>query len=206
VRSHQINNLESARVSFPGQLKRMSTDETATSELDRGAALIDASAGNHVLLKPKLPSFDELLEEGEGDTSLNSKPPPLHRPSPLMASHDTLPPSINASSSGPAEYTWRIDLNLTAQYWAGWFQGMSEKFLSVHEPKLLLVAGVDRLDTPLTVAQMQGKFQFQVLPKSGHAVHEDQPEKVSAIIAQFLTRYRFATSKGKFEKSFPPPI
>ena len=35
--------------------------------------------------------------------------------------------------------------------------------------------GVDRLDRDLTIGQMQGKFQMQVLPQCGHAVHEDQP-------------------------------
>lgn len=66
-------------------------------------------------------------------------------------------------------------------------------------------AGVDRLDKDLTIGQMQGtkawfhiyilsvktgdgsaecpclltgKFQMQVLPQCGHAVHEDAPEKV----------------------------
>lgn len=32
-------------------------------------------------------------------------------------------------------------------------------FLSSAEQKLLILAGVDRLDKDLTVAQMQGKFQ-----------------------------------------------
>ena len=42
---------------------------------------------------------------------------------------------------------------------------------------MLLLAGMDRLDTELTVGQMQGKFQLTVLPQAGHAVHEDQPRK-----------------------------
>jgi protein phosphatase methylesterase 1 len=36
---------------------------------------------------------------------------------------------------------------------------------------------------------MQGKFQLVVLPKAGHAVHEDDPEKVAIAIAGFLKRY-----------------
>jgi len=43
---------------------------------------------------------------------------------------------------------------------------------------MLLLAGMDRLDTELTVGQMQGKFQLTVLPQAGHACHEDQPTKV----------------------------
>lgn len=39
-------------------------------------------------------------------------------------------------------------------------------------PKLLLLASIDGLDRALTVGQMQGKFQLQVLARCGHAVHE----------------------------------
>ena len=42
---------------------------------------------------------------------------------------------------------------------------------------MLLLAGMDRLDTALTVGQMQGKFQLTCMPQSGHAIHEDQPLK-----------------------------
>jgi protein phosphatase methylesterase 1 len=61
---------------------------------------------------------------------------------------------------------------------AGWFEGLSTLFLSSDVPKLLLLAGVDRLDKALTVGQMQGKFQLHVMPQSGHAIHEDLPDKV----------------------------
>ena len=45
-------------------------------------------------------------------------------------------------------------------------------------PFASVCVGVDRLDRDLTIGQMQGKFQMQVLPQCGHAVHEDQPHKV----------------------------
>ena len=38
----------------------------------------------------------------------------------------------------------------------GWFEGLSKLFLSCTVPKLLLLAGVDRLDKDLTIGQMQG--------------------------------------------------
>ena len=50
-------------------------------------------------------------------------------------------------------------------------------FLSSPPVKMLLLAGMDRLDTALTVGQMQGKFQLTCMPQSGHAIHEDQPLK-----------------------------
>lgn len=55
----------------------------------------------------------------------------------------------------------------------GWFTGLSNLFLSVKVPKLLLLAGTDRLDKDLTIAQMQGKFQLVVLPAVGHVIQED---------------------------------
>ena len=63
--------------------------------------------------------------------------------------------------------------------------------LSVPAPKLLLLAGVDRLDRELMVGQMQGKFQMQVLPQCGHAVHEDSPENVADAISNFMLRNKF---------------
>ena len=69
--------------------------------------------------------------------------------------------------------------------------------------KLLVLAGVDRLDRDLTVGQMQGAFQMQVLPQAGHAVHEDLPEKVADILATFLVRNKFAQPAGEFVQTFP---
>lgn len=88
-------------------------------------------------------------------------------------------------------YRWRIDLAKSEKFWKGWFEGLSQKFLDLPVPKLLLLASIDGLDRTLTVGQMQGndrmillmtidyhsvvivgKFQMQVLARCGHAVHE----------------------------------
>lgn len=55
------------------------------------------------------------------------------------------------------QYTWRVDLRATESHWSGWFQGLSQKFLSARAARLLLLASLDRLDTDLTIGQMQGK-------------------------------------------------
>lgn len=39
---------------------------------------------------------------------------------------------------------------------------------------------------------MQGKFQMQVLPFCGHAVHEDSPDDVADALCNFVLRYKFA--------------
>ncbi|EPS72240.1 protein phosphatase methylesterase 1, partial [Genlisea aurea] len=67
-------------------------------------------------------------------------------------------------------YTHRAKLEETEQYWKGWYEGLSEKFLSSPVPKLLLLAGTDRLDRTLTIGQMQGKFQMVVVRHTGHAI------------------------------------
>lgn len=40
----------------------------------------------------------------------------------------------------------------------GWFTGLSDKFLAARAAKLLVLAGTDRLDTPLMIGQMQGAW------------------------------------------------
>ena len=92
-------------------------------------------------------------------------------------------------------YTWRIDLATTESHWKGWFQGLSSVFLSSPVPKVLILAGTDRLDKELTLGQIQGKYQFNVLPKCGHLVHEDAPDSVADIIGDFLVKFKL-TSKN----------
>jgi protein phosphatase methylesterase 1 len=86
-------------------------------------------------------------------------------------------------------YTWKAELDKTEPFWKGllhncictivvitllgWFTGLSKAFLSAKAAKLLILAGTDRLDKELTIAQMQGKFQLALLPACGHAIHED---------------------------------
>ena len=112
-------------------------------------------------------------------------------------------PDGAAVETSKDSYTWRIDLSKTEPHWTGWFTGLSNKFLSVPASKMLIIAGVDRLDRDLTVGQMQGKFQMQVLPQAGHAVHEDVPEKMAEAMATFLVRNKFAQSKESFTPMFP---
>ena len=54
-------------------------------------------------------------------------------------------------------WRWRTNLAATQPFWEGWFIGLSKKFLGAQGGKMLLLAGTDRLDTELTIGQMQGK-------------------------------------------------
>lgn len=103
------------------------------------------------------------------------------------------------------EFTWRIDLTTTEPYWKGWFEGLSSEFLGCSVPKFLVLAGVDRLDKDLTIGQMQGKFQTCVLPKVGHCVQEDSPDKLADEIGRFACRHRIANPNLKFSPLGLPP-
>ncbi|KAL5559861.1 hypothetical protein UlMin_036072 [Ulmus minor] len=87
-------------------------------------------------------------------------------------------------------YVYRAQLPETEQYWKGWYEGLSEKFLSCPVPKLLLLAGTDRLDRALTIGQMQGKFQMVVVRHTGHAIQEDVPDEFTSLIINFISHNR----------------
>jgi hypothetical protein len=53
---------------------------------------------------------------------------------------------------------------------------------------------MDRLDTELTVGQIQGKYQLKLVYGSGHSLHEDQPAEVAKHILTFA--YHFGIFSG----------
>ena len=53
-----------------------------------------------------------------------------------------------------------------------------------------MLAGTDRLDTPLNIAQMQGQFQLVLVPEAGHVIHEDEPGRTAAAVLGFLKQFR----------------
>ncbi|RGB24914.1 Alpha/Beta hydrolase protein [Rhizophagus diaphanus] len=95
---------------------------------------------------------------------------------------------IESKQNDTTKYVWRTDLATSQPYWEGWFLGLSEKFLSAKAAKFLILAGTDRLDKPLTIAQMQGKYQLLVLPDVGHMVQEDAPDRTANALVEFWKR------------------
>ena len=174
VRSGQIRNVESAKVSMPGQIVNCETKKLATHELP-----LDPSQSTSTGLTNPL----SIPEDSEEAT-----------PAEIFQA----PADVNAK-----KYTWRIDLSKSEKFWTGWFENLSDKFLDIPIPKLLILAGIDNLDKKLTVGQMQGKFQLQVLARTGHAVHEDQPHHVAETLASYLIRNRFAEAKADFVYQMP---
>uniref|UniRef100_A0A8C1BEH6 Protein phosphatase methylesterase 1 n=1 Tax=Cyprinus carpio carpio TaxID=630221 RepID=A0A8C1BEH6_CYPCA len=167
VKSGQIRNVESARVSMVGQVKKC--EEPLSSP------------GVPKSISEGITEEEEEEEEEGGESNHKRKK------------------EDDQEIKKECLYTWRIELSKTEKYWEGWFKGLSSLFLTCSVPKLLLLAGVDRLDKDLTIGQMQGRFQMQVLPQCGHAVHEDAPEKVADALATFMVRHRFT----EFKEGFP---
>eukprot|EP01107_Rhizomastix_libera_P005890 TRINITY_DN1998_c5_g1_i1.p1 TRINITY_DN1998_c5_g1~~TRINITY_DN1998_c5_g1_i1.p1 ORF type:complete len:468 (+),score=128.24 TRINITY_DN1998_c5_g1_i1:66-1406(+) len=83
---------------------------------------------------------------------------------------------------------WRTNLAKSEKHWRGWFEGMSKLFLSAPCGKLLMIAGNDRLDKELLIAQMMGKFQIKFFSHCGHQLHEDEPKSVALALAEFALR------------------
>lgn len=177
VRSGQIRNVESAKVSMPSQIINCETQKLATTELPLAESESPAVGITNPMSIP---------EDAE-DESATSK--------------FTTPAASSLTSSH--KYTWRIDLSRSERFWTGWFENLSDKFLDAQIPKLLILAGIDNLDKKLTIGQMQGKFQLQVLARTGHAVHEDQPVHVAETIGTYLIRNRFANPKNNFVRIMP---
>lgn len=80
------------------------------------------------------------------------------------------------------------------EYWSGWFSGLNDSFLDLTCSKIFIIAGVAHLEKALTVAHMQGKFQLEVINKTGHIVHEDQSHEVAGIFLSFFKRYKVLLS------------
>jgi len=201
VRSGQVRNHESARVSMPGQVVYSTGELAAKMVEDMVESEHGQGGGQPARRQPSVSrdSIREEVEDGETETAgVDFKTPAA--PSDCGVAVDRTPPE---TFTGPGKLSWRIDLARTEQYWAGWFTGLSSRFLGVPAAKMLLLAGVDRLDRELTVGQMQGKFQMQVLPQVGHTVHEDSPDRVAEVLATFLIRNKLCTATDTFTPSFP---
>ena len=76
----------------------------------------------------------------------------------------------------------------TKEYWTEWFSGLTQSFLGLKTKKMLFLAGAERMDTELTVAHMQGKYELHVIADCGHVIQEDQPGKLCEKIREFIDR------------------
>ncbi|KAL1686495.1 Alpha/beta hydrolase fold-1 [Schizophyllum commune] len=160
-----------------------------------GVSVLDAVEG-HAL--PALPAMHGLLAgRPEGFQSLEDAVGWHIQTKTIRNLHSariSIPPifvEAKAAPDGtppPYKYVWRTPLRTTAAYWRGWFEGLSQAFLDAKTARLLVLAGTDRLDKPLMIGQMQGRFQLEVVPDVGHLLHEDNPTKLAEIHVNFWRR------------------
>ncbi|PRW60955.1 phosphatase methylesterase 1 [Chlorella sorokiniana] len=191
---------EAAHVSLPSMLRQLGAGEDAAA----------AAAGP---AQPLTAGGLEPLVEEEGEEEADPVAQDVGQPPQLPARPQVppRPPQAEAESAAPTRglargdsgssgggggsgsspgWVWRTQLEQSAPFWEGWYSGLSDMFLSLRVPKVLVLVGTDRLDRPLTIGQMQGKFQPVLLPQAGHAVHEDEPDRTADAIATFIRRFR----------------
>ncbi|KAJ2146990.1 Protein phosphatase methylesterase 1 [Coemansia sp. RSA 564] len=156
----------------------------------RGLVLIDIVEGSAMDSLPSIPMF------------INARPQTLesvesairwHIESNSIQNHESARlsvPSLLVPINDGKRMTWRTQLLPTEKYWKEWYSGLSKTFVLAPTAKLLVLAGTDRLDKELLIAQMQGKFQLEVLPLAGHTVQEDLPDRVGDIVVLFWKRNR----------------
>lgn len=77
--------------------------------------------------------------------------------------------------TGKSKFVWRTDLMASKPFWVEWFTDLTKIFLDVKMKKQLILAGSERMDKDLTIAQMMGKFSLKVIHDCGHVIQEDQP-------------------------------
>jgi protein phosphatase methylesterase 1 len=98
---------------------------------------------------------------------------------------------VQDQKTGKGKFVWRTDLMATKPYWVEWFTGLTQAFLEVAMKKSLILAGSERMDKELTIAQMQGKFNMKVIQDCGHCIQEDQPSEVAKAIQDFIDVFKF---------------
>ncbi|TFK45375.1 protein phosphatase methylesterase [Heliocybe sulcata] len=154
-----------------------------------GVAVLDVVEGTALEALPYMPQILNARPEGfdsvEEAVGWHIQANQIHNPASARVS---VPSIVVPSTSGPKKYVWRTPLRSTAEYWESWFTSLSSKFLATRAARLLILAGTDRLDKPLMIGQMQGKFQLEVVGGVGHVVHEDAPARVAELVVEFWRR------------------
>ena len=118
---------------MPSQLKSVQSGKCATEDIGRQDLIQQDKIQTDPETKAPIDNANRIVEEDEEEEGGAEVLTGMKPPTPVETSPDP-------------GYTWRIDLAGTEAHWPGWFKGLSDKFLSIPAFKLLLLAGVDRLD------------------------------------------------------------
>mmetsp|Transcript_63545 Transcript_63545/g.73895 ORF Transcript_63545/g.73895 Transcript_63545/m.73895 type:complete len:408 (-) Transcript_63545:185-1408(-) len=106
----------------------------------------------------------------------------------------------NKISDEKSEWVWKVDLMASEKYWMGWFKGLTKSFLNVSVPKVLLLAGAERMDKELTIAQMQGRFRLKVVYDVGHSVQEDNFVETAKISYELVKGFRIPINQADVDR------
>lgn len=68
----------------------------------------------------------------------------------------SVPSILQPLPSPSTRVTWQTDLLASQPFWESWYTGLSGKFVAVRSARMLVLAGTDRIDKELMIAQMQG--------------------------------------------------
>ena len=64
---------------------------------------------------------------------------------------------------------------------------------------MLMLAGIERMDKDLTIAQMQGKYKWSIMRNVGHVMHEDKPEEAMKFIKEFVHTFRITAKETEMK-------
>ena len=113
----------------------------------------------------------------------------------------SVPPLLkeDVNKNGTKTYVFKTNLMESKPFWNEWFIGLTKAFLSCNIPKTLMLAGIERMDKDLTIAQMQGKYKLSILRNVGHIMHEDKPDEVMKVIKDFITTFRITAKETEMK-------
>lgn len=110
-------------------------------------------------------------------------------------------PGLIYGPSHPKSGRVIADLINSNDNWRNWFIGLNDNFLGKFSGyKLLFIGGMEKLDKETEIAHMQGKLSIEVIPNSGHNLHEDDPNTVAFYFIKYLRRMHL--SKKLIHKPF----
>ena len=114
----------------------------------------------------------------------------------------SVPPLLKEEKNdktGKICYKFKTNLLDSKQFWNEWFIGLTKAFLSCNIPKMLMLAGIERMDKDLTIAQMQGKYKLSIMRNVGHIMHEDKPDEAMKFIKDFIRTFRITAKETEMK-------
>ena len=120
----------------------------------------------------------------------------------LESARISVPPLLKEEKNektGKVVYKFKTNLLDSKPFWNEWFIGLTKAFLSCNIPKMLMLAGIERMDKDLTIAQMQGKYKLSIMRNVGHIMHEDKPEEAIKFIKEFIHTFRITATETEMK-------